>query len=609
MAIEIDGMKPAKKKPGMCCAAVNSAESTLVSSVHPGVKKMSTTTCILLAGLIVACVQVAAFAYFLTSSFISKLETKFLSLDASAGVCEQVTLSTTSSLKVDKYGNWDTSASYQSQEALFTVQFNAYKADSNAWGKDMTKLDLIIQTELDFFRSISDLPKKILHLISWRETLEAAKAGTIEIWFTADPKYIFDNPNAQLDAQMGQAADACVEPGAWSVKNGVLSLTFDDVWEAGRYDANNYTADLSRASPGTPGWDCATFDITENGYDTSYPTTSFDVNVDLRASATVAALNAGVIEGADLLTVSEKLYIYQTDDPAYADDGYVNMEVAFDPKFPDMAAILLDKTTDPDNMVFQQRLGDTLWDVEFSGWYYAWSGPAPGSKWDNPSTYVGPSFCPASCETSGSYCNAPDFVFSFSQVGSDAAFKINLYANELFTINIDNMDPGHIGCATSTVGSGLKLGQLQPTSPTAFASNLDKKPFKLTEEYLACTPEPVTAFIDSVGIAQGNSALFVAITVAMIMAIASYFPGLLKSSSVSNDEVSANNELIAEMVKAMTYGDVGALKPAHKDLQTTFKLFLAADIPLKGGKRASKAAKDGEGTIEMKWKHSESTGM
>jgi hypothetical protein len=80
----------------------------------------------------------------------------------------------------------------------------------------------------------------------------------------------------------------------------------------------------------------------------------------------------------------------------------------------------------------------------------------------------------------------------------------------------------------------------------------------------------------------------------MIMSIAACFPGLVKSASASDDEVAASSLLIAEMIKAMTYGDVGALKPAHKDLQTTLKLFLAADIPAKGEEH--KAAKR---TIEM----------
>jgi hypothetical protein len=168
-----------------------------------------------------------------------------------------------------------------------------------------------------------------------------------------------------------------------------------------------------------------------------------------------------------------------------------------------MAATVLDKTTETDNKVFQQRLGYTFWDVEFSGWYYAWEGPEPGNKWNSPATYTGPPHCPAECETSsvGSYCNAPDFVFAFSN-SEGGAFKVNLYGNELFTINFENLDPGHIGCATSTVGSRGELGYLEPSPPTAFVENLNTKPFKLTEEYLACTAEPVTAFFDSVGIAQ-----------------------------------------------------------------------------------------------------------
>jgi hypothetical protein len=56
------------------------------------------------------------------------------------------------------------------------------------------------------------------------------------------------------------------------------------------------------------------------------------LNVDLRTSATVVALNEGIMNETDVLIVAEKLYFYQTDDPAYQDDGYHDISVAYDPK-------------------------------------------------------------------------------------------------------------------------------------------------------------------------------------------------------------------------------------------------------------------------------------
>ena len=124
------------------------------------------------------------------------------------------------------------------------------------------------------------------------------------------------------------------------------------------------------------------------------------------------------------------------------------------------------------------------------------------NTWVTPS-YTGPYACPATCETSDKQCNSPDFVFSFTKTDDDTqSFKLRLYADELFTINLENMDPGKIGCATTqTPGSNGVLGQLEPTSTSVFKTNLDAKPFKLVEcslnfdllhSFLPLLPSPVT---------------------------------------------------------------------------------------------------------------------
>jgi hypothetical protein len=305
----------------------------------------------------------------------------------------------------------------------------------------------------------------------------------------------------------------------------------------------------------------------------------------------VAALNAGVIAGTDLLDVADQLYLYKGDDDGGSgDDGYIDLKVSFDPKYPDMAQVLLDTAT-VGNTKYQQRIGYSLWDVEFSGWLYDWQGSdATSDKWDTP-TFTGPFQCPAKCETTVKFCNTPDFVFSYSQVGSDSAFKLNIYAAELFTMNLDNMDPGFFGCATNTVGSKGKLGHLDPVSTAAFASNLNAQPFKLVEDYFACTPIPVTAFFDSLGIANGNAGLFVAVTVALMMFIAGRV-GMVKDSNVSPDEIAAKSQALAEAVKLFDSGDTGAFTAKHKDLQASLRGFLAADIVV-AEKKTRKGAKKG----------------
>lgn len=199
-------------------------------AVHPDIKKITNTRAILFAGLVAFLAQLGSFLYFLESSYTAKLASEFLSLDSTAGVCEPVTISETEVYHVDKFGTWDQATTFKYQESLFVVEFTAYEGDEASWATDMDALYSTINSEMEFLRSVSDLPLKILHLISWRKTISASKAGSILVWFDADPAYIFDIPGSQLDSNMGQTGDGCAENDAWSMKEGILTLSFEDVW-------------------------------------------------------------------------------------------------------------------------------------------------------------------------------------------------------------------------------------------------------------------------------------------------------------------------------------------------------------------------------------------
>jgi len=310
-----------------------------------------------------------------------------------------------------------------------------------------------------------------------------------------------------------------------------------------------------------------------------YPTETFDFKVDLRASATVAALNEGVMSAEDLLEVSGNMYLFQTDD-ATEWDGKIGFIASFDPKFPDMAAVLVDNSTKSSTKKFQQRIGYSLWNVKFSAWYYSWEGTDGSSKWED-SSFAGPFRCPDPCASSNRYCSTPDFVFEYSQTGNDQAFKVNLYADELFTINRNNMDPGYIGCATSTIGSGGKLGLLEPESAAGFQKNLLVKPFVLTEDYFACTPKPMTAFFEALGIAQGNATIFFGLVVMFILLVANVAG--VANSALSDDDVAATSRKFAEALHFTKVTDQNSLmNDAHKDLQATLKEFLSKDFSASG---------------------------
>lgn len=76
----------------------------------------------------------------------------------------------------------------------------------------------------------------------------------------------------------------------------------------------------------------------------------------MRASAAVAALNAGVMSSDDLLEVSGNMYMLQTDD-ATGFDGIYGYIASFDSKFPDMAAVINAYSIESGTAKFQPRIG------------------------------------------------------------------------------------------------------------------------------------------------------------------------------------------------------------------------------------------------------------
>jgi hypothetical protein len=78
-------------------------------------------------------------------------------------------------------------------------------------------------------------------------------------WFNAAPEYIFDIPGSQMEAQMGPVSENCgIDPDVWTFNNGILSLTYNGIWDGNTFDANG-NADLTGVNT------CGGFDLLRNG--------------------------------------------------------------------------------------------------------------------------------------------------------------------------------------------------------------------------------------------------------------------------------------------------------------------------------------------------------
>jgi hypothetical protein len=150
-------------------------------------KKIASFELLLFVGTVSGAIWAASFIFLFITGYNNALTTEFLSINESAGKCTTIPIKTSASILVDKNGVWETSTKFKSEEALFLLTFTSYSGDSASWVKDMAAVSSVIETEMTYLRSISDLPLKIMHLTSWRKSVLAKMSGEIKIWFHADP--------------------------------------------------------------------------------------------------------------------------------------------------------------------------------------------------------------------------------------------------------------------------------------------------------------------------------------------------------------------------------------------------------------------------------------
>jgi hypothetical protein len=155
------------------------------------------------------------------TTYYSKITTPFLALKDDAGDCSRVTVTNTATQLLDKNGRWESSANFDSTEALFVVKFSEYEATDSSYEKDMESLHEAIQSEMKLLKYMSDLPTKILHLTSWRITIDAVISGDITVWFNAYPSSIFDLTNQRFDSTIGQQSHNCNSEDGWSFSDGM----------------------------------------------------------------------------------------------------------------------------------------------------------------------------------------------------------------------------------------------------------------------------------------------------------------------------------------------------------------------------------------------------
>jgi hypothetical protein len=201
----------------------------------------------------------AIFVSIMYATYTSSVNAAFLSLSKEAGTCSTVPITTTQGVLLDSFGHWETDSKFVKQEALYYVQFSEYDGDNPSWAIDMADLNAVIHAELELLKATDDFRLKILHLTSWRKTINAKKGGTMRIWFNADPAAIFNFADHRFQAYIGTPSDECRTIDAWRYSGGKYTLTINDVW-------NGAGSAVSASHPGNLTHQCPSFDLLQLGF-------------------------------------------------------------------------------------------------------------------------------------------------------------------------------------------------------------------------------------------------------------------------------------------------------------------------------------------------------
>jgi hypothetical protein len=144
-------------------------------------------------GFIINIVALFLILFFIVSQYVSISETTFISLDAGAGVCDEVPLSVTGSYSLDLNGRWLGNSLYNPSSAYYEFTMFNFVEETAAY-------KILIGQQKVAFSTIGevgvkqDLAENILYWASWAQVI--SDANTTSRWqFTGDTRVILDRPN------------------------------------------------------------------------------------------------------------------------------------------------------------------------------------------------------------------------------------------------------------------------------------------------------------------------------------------------------------------------------------------------------------------------------
>ncbi len=140
-------------------------------------------------GLLAQLCAGALFGYFVYSGYLNGIESQFISLDPSNGVCSHVTKVITGSFMVSSRGYWEGHANFDYSEAFMELQLSNLRVTA----AELNQYLLSLTQQFQMFNSISsgqDLCTNLIWLMTF--TSYAVVGEWVQNFrFMADPRYVF----------------------------------------------------------------------------------------------------------------------------------------------------------------------------------------------------------------------------------------------------------------------------------------------------------------------------------------------------------------------------------------------------------------------------------
>ena len=302
-------------------------DDQLLDAIESKVPEFLVMSLWVLAKIAFAAVLVA----FCTISYLSDQQQKYLSLDndtgssSSYGFCKSVPYAVTGSWRLDYYGNWEGSTSFQQTNAYYTFKLSSFTKSLDEYSTFMSKVKSGISS-MTAGGSSRSIAYNLIHWTNWAYYLNDGK-HTQKVYLTGDAAYLFDRMFKSATVSTSKSDCDSVPTVTYLRATGQVTVAFN-------YE--KYTTSLTCCPFGAS--KCI-LDPTSAGYKPDRNPTTFDLKYNIYSLATAFAVNNGIFPYEMLSVANNNVFTDNTKYPVPGGEDVYQITARLDSRYPGMDAI------------------------------------------------------------------------------------------------------------------------------------------------------------------------------------------------------------------------------------------------------------------------------